>query len=200
LINSIKSNYRDGDSFTKQSQAEGYRSRSSLKLKEIQKKDKLIRKGMSVIDLGSYPGGWSQVSREIVAEKGSVVGVDIQKMKAIDGVQFIHKSIMDLKSEDFQNGDLLFNIVLSDMAPNISGVVDRDNALMIDLLEKVFFIVDNFLKSGGSSIIKVFQGESLEYTKSLLQKKFEIVKVRKPKSSRPNSNETYILGINFKKQ
>jgi len=97
-----KSNYRDGDSFSRRAKLEGYRSRSALKLKELQKKDHLIKKGMSVLDLGSFPGGWSQVSKEFVGKTGKVVGVDLQKMKAIEGTSFIHKSIIDLETKDFE--------------------------------------------------------------------------------------------------
>lgn len=193
-----KSNYRDGDSFSRKAKLEGYRSRSALKLKELQKKDHLIKKGMSVLDLGSFPGGWSQVSKEFVGKTGKVVGVDLQEMKAIEGTSFIHKSIIDLKAKDFENTILPFDIVLSDMAPNISGIQDRDNAQMIDLLDKVEYSIENFLKTGGSTIIKVFQGDSLDHAKMFIKDHFMEVKIRKPNSSRPNSNETYILGINLK--
>ena len=192
-----KSNYRDGDSFSRRAKLEGYRSRSALKLKELQKKDHLIKKGMSVLDLGSFPGGWSQVSKEFVGKTGKVVGVDLQKMKAIEGTSFIHKSIIDLEIKDFE-GILPFDIVLSDMAPNISGIQDRDNAQMINLLDKVEHSIENFLKTGGSTIIKVFQGDSLDHAKMFIKDHFLEVKIRKPNSSRPNSNETYILGINLK--
>ena len=192
-----KSNYRDGDSFSRKAKLEGYRSRSALKLKELQKKDHLIKKGMSVLDLGSFPGGWSQVSKEFVGKTGKVVGVDLQKMKAIEGTSFIHKSIIDLEIKDFE-GNLPFDIVLSDMAPNISGIQDRDNAQMINLLDKVEHSIENFLKTGGSTIIKVFQGDSLDHAKMFIKDHFLEVKIRKPNSSRPNSNETYILGINLK--
>jgi len=153
---------------------------------------------MSLLDLGSFPGGWSQVSKELVGKKGKVVGVDLQKMQAIEGASFIHKSIMDLEAKDFEDVILPFDIVLSDMAPNISGIQDRDNAQMIDLLEKVEYSIENFLKTGGSTIIKVFQGDSLDHAKMFIKDKFLEVKIRKPDSSRPNSNETYILGINLK--
>ena len=199
MVNSIKSNYKDGDSFSRKAKSEGYRSRSALKLKELQIKDKLIKKGMSVLDLGSFPGGWSQVSKEIVGKTGSVVGVDIQNMKPITGVDFIYKSIDFLEIQDFKSNLLPFDIVLSDMAPNISGIADRDNALMIELLRKVNFAIENFLKEDGSTIIKVFQGESMNYSKEFLKSIFKEVRIRKPNSSRPNSNETYIVGINLKK-
>ena len=200
MTNSLKTNYRDGDSFSKKAKLEGYRSRSSLKLKEIQKKDNLIKKGMSVLDLGCFPGGWLQVSSEIVGKNGKVFGIDIQKTEPLEGVSTLKKSILDLTKDDFTEDILPFDIVLSDMAPNISGIAERDNALMVGLLEKVEFSIENFLKKGGSTIIKVFQGESLDYSKKFLKFYFEEVKVRKPNSSRPNSNETYILGINLKKQ
>ena len=192
-----KSNYRYGDSFSRRAKLEGYRSRSALKLKELQKKDHLIKKGMSVLDLGSFPGGWSKVSKEFVGKTGKVVGVDLQKLKAIEGTSFIHKSIIDLENKDFE-GILPFDIVLSDMAPNISGIQDRDNAQMINLLDNVEHSIENFLKTGGSTIIKVFQGDSLDHAKMFIKDHFLEVKIRKPNSSRPNSNETYILGINLK--
>ena len=195
---SFKSNYRDGDTFSRKAKIEGYRSRSALKLKELQNKDCLIKKGMSVLDLGSFPGGWSQVSKEIVGKRGRVVGVDQQKMKAIDEISFIHKSITELEVKDFEDDILPFDIVLSDMAPNISGIQDRDNAQMINLLDKVEYSIENFLKTGGSTIIKVFQGDSLDSTKMFIKRHFFEVKTRKPNSSRPNSNETYILGIQLK--
>ena len=197
---SFKSSYRDGDIFSRQAKIEGYRSRSAFKLKELQNKDHLIKRGMSILDLGSFPGGWSQVSKEIVGEKGKIVGVDLQEMKPIQGTSFIHKSVIELKAEDFDANLMPFDIVLSDMAPNISGIQDRDNAQMIDLLDKVIYSIENFLKTGGSTIIKVFQGDSLEYAKRFIKEHFLEVKIRKPDSSRRNSSETYILGINLKEK
>lgn len=197
---SSKLNYRDGDTFSRKAKIEGYRSRSAFKLKELQNKDHLIKRGMSILDLGSFPGGWSQVSKEIVGEKGKIVGVDLQEMKPIQGTSFIHKSVIELKAEDFDANLIPFDIVLSDMAPNISGIQDRDNAQMIDLLDKVIYSIENFLKTGGSTIIKVFQGDSLEYAKRFIKEHFLEVKIRKPDSSRRNSSETYILGINLKEK
>ena len=197
---SSKSNYRDGDTFSRKAKIEGYRSRSAFKLKELQNKERLIKRGMSILDLGSFPGGWSQVSKEIVGEKGKIVGVDLQEMKPIQGTSFIHKSVIELKAEDFDANLIPFDIVLSDMAPNISGIQDRDNAQMIDLLDKVIYSIENFLKTGGSTIIKVFQGDSLEYAKRFIKEHFLEIKIRKPDSSRRNSSETYILGINLKEK
>ena len=114
------------------------------------------------------------------------------------GLHLFINQLLILKPKDFENTILPFDIVLSDMAPNISGIQDRDNAQMINLLDKVEYSIENFLKTGGSTIIKVFQGDSLDHAKMFIKDHFMEVKIRKPNSSRPNSNETYILGINLK--
>ena len=160
---SIKSNYRDGDFFSKKSKKEGYRSRASYKLKEI-------------------------------------LTTDIQEMK-LQNCFFIHKSIEEIHESDFEEISefVPFDLVLSDMAPNISGIRERDNALMIGLVNSTLSVIDNFLKIKGSVLIKVFQGESLDYTRDALKKRFNKVKISKPKASRPNSREIYIIGKELKK-
>jgi len=195
-----KINYRDGDAYTRLSKRAGYRSRASLKLKEILKKDISIKKGMSIIDLGSFPGGWTQVVKESVGNKGTVVAVDIQNMKEIKGTFFIHKSITELGDNDFEKfrEKVPFDLVLSDMAPNISGIRETDDAQMIYLVESVLSVIDKFLKKGGSALIKVFQGESLDYTRNALSDRFKTCKVNKPSASRSNSKETYVIGKGFK--
>ncbi len=199
-MSNSKINYRYGDSFTRKSKKSGYRSRASLKLKEILERDILIKKDMSVLDLGSFPGGWTQVIKENLGNEGIVIGVDLKKIKTIDGTFFIQKSITDLKDSDFQDfiQKLPFDLVLSDMAPNISGIREADNAQMIYLLDNVLSIMDNFLKKGGSTVIKVFQGETLDYTRKALGERFETCKVKKPSASRSNSKETYLIGKDFK--
>jgi 23S rRNA (uridine2552-2'-O)-methyltransferase len=178
----------------------GYRSRASLKLKEILERDISIKKGMSIIDLGSFPGGWTQVIKESVGNKGTVVSVDIQNMKEIKGVFFIHKPITELEDNDFEEfrEKVPFDLVLSDMAPNISGIRETDDAQMIYLVESVLSVIDKFLKKGGSALIKVFQGESLDYTRNALSDRFKTCKVNKPSASRSNSKETYVIGKEFK--
>ena len=195
-----KTNYRDGDAYTRLSKRAGYRSRASLKLKEILKKDISIKKGMSIIDLGSFPGGWTQVIKESVGNKGTVAAVDIQDMKEIKGTFFIHKSITELEDDDFEEfrEKVPFDLVLSDMAPNISGIRETDDAQMIYLVENVLSVIDKFLKKGGSALIKVFQGESLDYTRNALSDRFKTCKVNKPSASRSNSKETYVIGKEFK--
>ena len=151
---------------------------------------------MSVIDLGSFPGGWTQVIKENLGKQGIVVGIDIKKIKTINGTFFIHKSITDLEERDFEEfiEKLPFDLVLSDMAPNISGIRETDNAQMINLIDNALFVIDNFLKKGGSTLIKVFQGESLDYTRKALKERFKTCKVSKPSASRSNSKETYLIG------
>ena len=197
---SLKSNYRDGDSFTKKAKKEGYRSRASYKLKEILENDVIIKKGHSVLDLGSSPGGWSQVVSEIVGKYGKIAAVDLQNMDFIENCFFLLKPIEELIESDFEEIKkfLPFNLVLSDMAPNISGIRERDNALMIGLVDHVLSAVDNYLKIRGSLLIKVFQGESLDYTREALKDRFSKIKISKPKASRPNSNEIYIVGKELK--
>ena len=126
---SLKSNYRDGDSFTKKSKKEGYRSRASYKLKEILEKEISIKKGQSILDLGSFPGGWSQVAGEFTGKAGKIAAVDLQKMEPIPDCFFLHKPIQELTKKDFNEIKefLPFDLVLSDMAPNISGIRERDN-------------------------------------------------------------------------
>ncbi len=197
---SLKSNYRDGDSFTRKAKREGYRSRASYKLKEILENDVIIKKGHSVLDLGSSPGGWSQVVSEIVGKYGKIAAVDLQNMDFIENCFFLLKPIEELIESDFEEIKqfLPFNLVLSDMAPNISGIKDRDNALMIELVDKTLSIVDSFLMIEGSVVIKVFQGETLDYTNIALKERFNKVKISKPKASRPNSKEIYIIGKELK--
>ena len=195
-----KTNYRDGDAYTRMAKKAGYRSRASLKLKEILIKDISIKKDMSIIDLGSFPGGWTQVVKESLGNKGMVVSVDIQNMKEIKGAFFIHKSITELEENDFEEfkEKVPFDLVLSDMAPNISGIRETDDAQMIYLVENALSIIDRFLKKGGSTLIKVFQGESLDYTRNALSDRFKTCKVNKPIASRSNSKETYVIGKEFK--
>ena len=197
---SLKSNYRDGDFFTKRSKKEGYRSRASYKLKELLQKEIRVSKGQSILDLGCSPGGWIQVAKEFVGKSGKIAGVDLKEMEFIEGCFFLNKSIEEIKQNDFDEIKefLPFDLVLSDMAPNISGIRERDNALMIGLVDHVLSVVDIFLKDRGTVLIKVFQGESLDYTRTALNERFRQVKISKPKASRSNSNEIYIVGKELK--
>tara|TARA_B100000678_G_scaffold72056_1_gene59165 strand:+ start:1583 stop:2191 length:609 start_codon:yes stop_codon:yes gene_type:complete len=201
LTRSFKAIYKKQDTFSKLAKRSGYRSRSSIKLLEVQEKDKLIKPRSKVLDLGSSPGGWSQVCKKIVGKQGLIFSVDKKVMEPISGVHYLNKSIEELTKEDFEinNQNILpFDVVLSDIAPNISGISDIDNAQMIELLQKVKNCIDDFLNVNGHVLSKVFQGESFDNMMIYMKTNFQKVKIRKPNSSRSNSKETYLLGLGKK--
>ena len=190
--------YQKADSYSKLAKKLGYRSRSSLKLVEILEKDSFLKSGSFVLDLGSSPGGWSQVAQKKVGKRGVIFGVDPKPMEPILGVTFIQKKIKDLTENDFKiKGKTInsFNIVFSDIAPNISGISSRDDALMVRLLENVKIIINSFLEPNGVTLVKAFQGESLDNMMIYMKSRFQKVRIRKPASSRANSREVYILGM-----
>ena len=201
MTRSFKAIYKKQDTFSKLAKRSGYRSRSSFKLLEVQEKDKLIKPRSKVLDLGSSPGGWSQVCKKIVGKQGLIFSVDKKVMEPISGVHYLNKSIEELTKEDFEinNQNILpFDVVLSDIAPNISGISDIDNAQMIELLQKVKNCIDDFLNVNGHVLSKVFQGESFDNMMIYMKTNFQKVKIRKPNSSRSNSKETYLLGLGKK--
>jgi 23S rRNA (uridine2552-2'-O)-methyltransferase len=189
------------DPYVKRAQADGYRSRASYKLIEINDKDKLIRSGDTVMDLGSAPGGWSQIVAPLVGEKGTVIASDILPMDSIVGVDFIQGDFTQdavyekiLSTLEGAQAD----VVVSDMAPNISGVNAADQYGSIYLVELALDMARNVLKPGGSFCAKVFQGVGYEeYVKDVRQS-FKTVLVRKPAASRPRSREVYIVAKGFK--
>ncbi len=202
MTKSSKATYKKADTFSKLAKTQGYRSRSAIKLLEIQKKDKLIKINDKVLDLGSSPGGWSQVSKEIVGKNGLIFAVDKKIMQPLKAVHFINKGLESLRKNDFEvlNENILpFDVVLSDIAPNISGIRDRDNALMEAILMDIRLCIDNFLKVRGTALCKVFHGENFDKLMIYMKTNFQKVKIRKPDSSRANSKETYILGVGKKK-
>ena len=202
MTKSSKAIYKKADTFSKLAKTRGYRSRSAIKLLEIQKKDNFIKPRAKVLDLGSSPGGWSQVSNEIVGKKGLIFGVDKKIMQPLKSVHFVNKGLENLCESDFEvlNENILpFDVVLSDIAPNISGIRDRDNALMDAILIEIRQCIDNFLKVNGTALCKVFHGENFDKLMIYMKTNFQKVKIRKPDSSRANSKETYILGVGKKK-
>ena len=201
MTRSFKAIYKKQDTFSKLAKRSGYRSRSSIKLLEVQEKDKLIKPRSKVLDLGSSPGGWSQVCKKIVGKQGLIFSVDKKVMEPISGIHYLNKSVEELTKEDFEinNQNILpFDVVLSDIAPNISGISDIDNAQMIELLQKVKNCIDDFLNVNGHVLSKVFQGESFDNMMIYMKTNFQKVKIRKPNSSRSNSKETYLLGLGKK--
>jgi 23S rRNA (uridine2552-2'-O)-methyltransferase len=189
------------DPYVKQAQKDGYRSRSSYKLIELNQKDRLIRPGMLVLDLGSAPGGWSQVAGALVGDKGRVLATDILPMDPLKNVDFIQG---DFREESVLNrivehlGSAKPDLVLSDVSPNISGISSADQASSIYLLELALDMVRRVLKPGGAFVAKLFQGVgSDEYLKEL-RAAFDKVSIRKPAASRSRSREVYVVAKGFK--
>jgi len=189
------------DNFVQKAQQEGWRSRASFKLLEICTKDRLILPNAKVLDLGAAPGGWSQVAAKLVGKNGLVVASDILPMQAINGVHFVQGDFTEnevyqhLLALSAQNNG--FDVVLSDMAPNLSGIKTSDQARAMYLCELAFDLAAQVLKPGGHFLVKVFQGEGLASYQQNLRKCFKKVSVRKPEASRDRSAEQYLLAQNF---
>ena len=188
------------DPHVKRARERGYRSRASAKLLEIQRKDCLIRPGMTVVDLGAAPGGWSQVAREAVGAGGRVIAVDLLPMAPIAGVEFVQGDFSDEEVLDRVLkllAGVAADLVISDMAPNMSGVKEIDQPRAMDLAELALDLAQRMLAPRGSLLVKVFQGAGLERFRAALKSEFAVVKIRKPDSSRARSSEMYLLAIGF---
>mgnify|MGYP003675245847 FL=1 len=188
------------DPYVKQSQADGYRSRASYKLLEIQKKDKLFKQGMTVIDLGAAPGGWSQVAQDLVGEKGKVIASDILPMDALTDVVFVQGDFTDenVFDELMSKIDGKVDLVISDMAPNMSGNASVDIPNAMYLVELALDMARQTLKPNGAFIAKVFQGEGFDALLNEMRQSFTKVYSRKPDASRARSREIYQIGVGFK--
>ncbi len=189
------------DEYVKKAKAMGYRSRSTFKLIEIQQKDKIIKPGMNVIDLGAAPGGWSEYARKIVGKKNKVIALDLLEIDPIDGVDFIQgdfreNEVLD-KLYQVLNGAPV-DLVMSDMAPNISGNKGMDQPRSIYLAELALDTAQTVLSKGGTLLIKMFQGVGFEEYKRDVAGCFSKVVIRKPNASRARSKEVYILAKGFK--
>lgn len=189
------------DPYVKQSQESGYRSRASFKLLEIQEKDKLIKSAMTVVDLGAAPGGWSQVAAELVGDNGCVLASDILSMDGIANVEFVKGDFTE--ESVFENilnrlPDDVADLVISDMAPNMSGMKDIDQPRIMYLAELALDMARSVLKPEGSFLVKLFQGEGYDAFVADLKSSFKTVKVRKPKASRARSSEIYLLSTGFR--
>ena len=189
------------DSYVKRSQEDGYRSRASYKLLEMQEKDQLIKPGMTVVDLGAAPGGWSQVAAELVGDKGRVVASDILPMDALAGVDFVQGDFTEIEVLELlltRIEDTGVDLVISDMAPNLSGMKDIDQPRAMHLADLALDLARSVLKPGAYFLVKVFQGEGFEAYRRELADSFEVVKSRKPGASRQRSRELYLLATGFK--
>lgn len=189
------------DQYVKKSQQDGYRSRASYKLLELQDKDKLFKPGMSVLDLGSAPGGWSQVAVELVGKKGRVVASDILPMEPIAGVDFVQGDFTELEVYEQIIGVLgedKVDLVISDMAPNMSGVSAVDQPKAMYLVELSVDMADQILAPGGALVAKVFHGDGFDELLKTARSKFNKVQIRKPDASRARSKEQYLVASGFK--
>lgn len=189
------------DQYVKRSQEEGYRSRASYKLLEIQDKDHLIKPGMTVVDLGSAPGGWSQVAATLLAGRGRVLACDILSMDTLAGVEFIEgdfteQAVLERLLDSL--GEAGADLVISDMAPNLSGMKDIDQPRAMYLAELALDLARTTLHEGGTFLVKVFQGAGFEDYLQQMRASFQAVKTRKPGASRQRSREVYMLGTGFR--
>jgi 23S rRNA (uridine2552-2'-O)-methyltransferase len=189
------------DEYVKMAQAQGYRSRAVFKLKEIQDKDQLIKPGMNIIDLGAAPGGWSQFARQLMGKKNKLIALDILPMDMLEGVDFIQgdfreEAVLDQLHAVVEGAPV--NLVMSDMAPNMSGSRGVDQPRAIYLGELALNTAKSVLTKDGCFLVKLFHGEGFEAFHNEVQRCFAKVAIRKPKASRPRSNEVYILAKGFK--
>lgn len=189
------------DPYVKQAQKEGYRARSAYKLIELNEKDKLIRPGMRILDLGSAPGGWSQVASKLVGARGRVLATDILPMDALPNVDFVQGDFTEEGTVqqllDWLSG-AKFDLIISDIAPNTTGINSADAAKSIYLLELALDVARTTLKSHGDFLAKMFQGAGSDQFLKELRTHFGKVMVRKPAASRKESREVYVVARDFK--
>jgi 23S rRNA (uridine2552-2'-O)-methyltransferase len=189
------------DPYVKLAQKEGYRARAAYKLMEIDDKDKLIKPGMTVVDLGSAPGSWSQVAVQRLKGQGKVIALDILDMQPVAGVTFIQGDFREesvLRQLEEKINKTPVDLVIADMAPNISGVKDVDQAGAAYLTELALEFSKDWLKPNGNFLVKVFIGAGFEEILHNMRQMFDKVVTRKPKASRDRSSEVYLLGLGRK--
>ncbi|RLF27386.1 MAG: 23S rRNA (uridine(2552)-2'-O)-methyltransferase [Thermoplasmata archaeon] len=189
--------------FYKEAKRVGYRARSAFKLKQIQNKFKILNIGDIVIDLGAAPGGWSQVAKEIVGKKGKIIGVDILPIKPINEIEFIQGDITDKNTIQIikqKMGNRKADVIISDIAPDISGNYSIDHARSIWLCEKALDTAKTLLKHGGNFVCKLFDGEDTKKIIQQIEQCFSSVKRFTPQASRKRSSEIYIIAKSFIKK
>jgi len=188
------------DEYVKRAQKDGFRSRAAYKLLEINERDQILSPGMKVVDLGAAPGGWSQVAIKIAGKNGQVIGLDLLEIEPVNGALFLHG---DFREDDVyealmtQLNDQKVDVVISDMAPNISGMGTVDQPRSIYLAELVLDFSQKVLKKGGCVLVKLFQGGGFDEYVSSMRHDFEKVHIRKPKASRARSREVYVLAKGY---
>ena len=186
----------ESDPFVRQAREQGWRSRAVFKLEEIQRSDRLIRPGMTIVDLGAAPGGWSQFAARVLDGRGRILALDLLPMPELAGVEFIEGDIESTAVVDQLHARLdghKADLVMSDMAPNMMGIADVDHARTINLVDLAVEFAGRELRPGGDLLFKVFQGREFQPLLAKLRREFESVKLRKPKASRGRSPEVYVL-------
>ena len=187
---------QQSDHYVKRARDEGYRARAAFKLMELDEKDKLLKPGQRVVDLGAAPGSWSQVARERVGDAGTVIALDILPMEPLPGVTFIEGDFREdaaLAALETALDGAQVDLVLSDMAPNISGIGPSDQARSMYLAELALAFALEWLDFSGALVVKVFQGEGFDSFLNEMKQAFQVVKVRKPKASRAESREVFFV-------
>ncbi len=188
------------DEYVKRSQKEGYRSRAAYKLLELQEKDRFLKPGQVVVDLGAAPGGWLQVAQSVVGAKGRVIGLDLLDIDPLPGVELLQGDFLEeatlARLETLLDGRPV-DVVLSDMAPNISGIAAVDQPRSMYLCELALDFCRQALREGGVFVTKVFQGEGFDDYYRDVKASFRRVVTRKPKASRPKSREVYLVAGNY---
>jgi 23S rRNA (uridine2552-2'-O)-methyltransferase len=187
------------DPYVKRARAEGARSRAHYKLAEIDAREKLLRPGLTVVDLGAAPGGWSEYAAARVTSRGRVVAVDLLPMQPISGVQFTQGDFADLQVLNLLKTQLggPADLVISDMAPNITGIVATDQARALELEERAIEFAEATLRPGGALLLKAFHGAGFESLTARLRRRFQKVATRKPGASRGESREVFLLAKGF---
>lgn len=188
------------DAWVQRAKAEGYRSRAAYKLLEIDERDHLLKSGAVVVDLGAAPGSWSQAVAKRVGGKGRVLALDLLEMEPVAGVEFIQGDFLEdevLAELERRLDGAVVDVVLSDMAPNMSGIELVDQARSIHLAELALDFCESHLKPGGAFLVKVFQGQGFMEFRQAAQVRFKSLHSRKPKASRDRSPEVYLLGTGF---
>lgn len=186
----------ENDPYVKEARRLGYRSRAVFKLKELNERDHLLKPGMVVVDLGAAPGGWSQLARPLLGPKGRLFALDILPMDPLPDVEILLGDFREesvLRELEAKVGAQAVDLVLSDMAPNVTGIDSADQVGQLYLCELALEFAKAHLKPGGVFLAKVFQGEGFEAYLKTLRQDFESVTIRKPKASRPRSREVYLL-------
>jgi 23S rRNA (uridine2552-2'-O)-methyltransferase len=189
------------DEYVKMAQKLGYRSRAVFKLKEIQDKDHILKPGMRIVDLGAAPGGWSQYAKQLLGDQGRIIALDMLEIEPIVGVEFIQgdfreQAVFDQLMQALEGKRV--DLVMSDMAPNMSGSKGVDQPRSLYLGELALEMAQSVLAKDGTFLVKLFQGKGFENYCKQVQQSFSKVLIRKPKASRPRSNEVYLLARGFK--